>query len=188
MPEPLRSVFTLQSQLHPLTVNGDPCAWLAAQAKPGMALLAHADDGVIWGLGETGALRFPSAQVLVQAPWRAPTLQMARLFDSDHEVFLWRIDEGCWQARVIKDGAGDQVACIDERQLLWGTNATVNDGVFTRVVEGQQGMVHAFPRMVGASALSPARRPRLHVRHYLTEDVNTGWQRIAYSRLTGVSV
>lgn len=187
MPEPLRSVFTLQSLLRPLTVNGDPCVWLEAQAKPGMVLLAHADDGVIWGLGETGSLRFPRTQVLVQATWRATTLQMARLFDSDHEVFLWRVDEGRWLVRIIEDGVGNQVACIDERQLLWGTNATVNDGAFTRVVEGQQGMVHAFPQKVDATALSTARRPKLHVRHYLIED-DTGWQRIAYSRLTGVSV
>jgi CRISPR-associated protein (TIGR03984 family) len=185
--QPQRRIVTIQSHLQPLAVSGDPCAWLAEHARPGMVLLAHADDGVIWGVAAaTGVLRFPAAAVLAQPPFRPATLLMARLFDAERETFLWRVEEGRWAARQIADGAGADIDCIDEQQLLWGTRAEESDGAFTRVVEGSQGLLHAFPRALAPNALSDAHRLRLGVRHYLTEDA-AGWRRIAYSRLTGVS-
>ncbi len=186
----LRRLTTIQSRLNPLTVSGDPCVWLAAQAQPGMVLLAHADDGVIWALADAGSFRFPAAAVLAQATFRSPTLIMARLFDRNREIFLWRVKEGRWAAREISDGDGvsdgASVACIDEQQLLWGTVAEENDGAFTRVAEGRQQLHHAFPAVVAPAALGDAHRLQVAVRHYLTED-DAGWRRIAYSRLTGVS-
>lgn len=115
---------------------------------------------------------------------------MARLFDRNREIFLWRVEEGRWAARKISDGDGvsdgASVACIDEQQLLWGTVAEENDGAFTRVAEGRQQLHHAFPAVVAPAALGDAHRLQVAVRHYLTED-DAGWRRIAYSRLTGVS-
>ena len=183
----VRSVRQIHSTLTTLPVGDDPCAWLATQARPGMRLLAHADDGVIWANAGERTFSFPAETLINQAELRTPTLIWARLFDREQEIFLWRVAEGRWAARRILDGAGDAVACIDEPHLLWGTAVVSAEGAFTRVAEGQQGLEHAFPAVVAGSALDEAHRLRLDVRHYLAEESDTGWQRIAYSRLAGAT-
>ncbi len=183
----VRSVRQIQSTLTTLPVSGDPCAWLKAQARPGMRLLAHADDGVIWAIAGEQALTFPADTLIDQAALRAPTLIWARLFDRTQEIFLWRVAEGRWAARRIADDVGEVVAYIDEPHLLWGTAVVAAEGAFTRVAEGQQGLEHAFPAAIAAEKLDDAQRLHLDVRHYLAEEEDTGWQRIAYSRLTGAT-
>lgn len=168
-------------------VGGEPVAWLKAQAQEGMTLLAHADDGVIWGQVKDGAMHMPPAEVHEQVELRKETLQMARLFDDNQEVFLWRVEEGRWRARTVTEGKGDPCEYLDEMQVLWGTKVEEVGGGFVRVADGEQGMHHAPP-------LADLRKKqdwdddhplRLGVRHYLTED-DEGWVRMALSRLTGL--
>lgn len=85
-------------------------------------LLAHADDGVIWGKIEgdkqtgyklktsRGSLegcilkgKEIEAALKVCPELRLKTLQQARLFSGGAELLLWRADENYFQARVIED-------------------------------------------------------------------------------------
>lgn len=189
-------------------IDGKPFDWLKSRASAGMIFLAHADDGIVWGKGIDTDDRivfpasggFPQADLpqMGQPTW--PALQMARLFDEKQEYFLWRVEEGEWQARHIQDHTVENVSdkppnYFDESQVLWGTRVERNlsDGHFSLVADGEEGFCHAPPVTArgrwGEQVRGRAdRRLRLHVRHYLEEDENTGWLRIAYSRLLNVSV
>ena len=165
--------------------------WLVERAKIRNVtlLLAHADDGVIWGRVDASKLvtardvfggdLFPELSL--------GTLQLARLFSAAGEVLLWRVDEG-WQARWVtdvKDGNG----YYDESQMLWGTQLGAAKSGFTWVHEGRQGLRHAVPIELPAGAFDAngdSRPGRLVVRHYLRVDPCTGLVRVALSRLVDV--
>lgn len=169
--------------IQPVSVENDfadePAIWLFAQARQyGLGyLLAHADDGVIWGRIDADELHIaPTSPSL-----RANTLQQARLFSSTGELLLWRSDSG-WRARHVSDVAGSADDVIDEDQVLWGdtvVEATPNG--FTLVREGSQGMRHAVPIAVTAEQLRQ-HKLRLRVRHYISNNED-GEARIALSRL-----
>ncbi len=187
--KPLRQIksghVTLQT-FDCTVVGADPVAWLTRQATPGMFVLAHADDGVIWGkvtIGEAGTqVVFPPTTLLPQASLRTETLIMARCFDAQQEIFLWRLNEVAWCARRLEDGSGETCEFYDERQILWGTQATAPDKGFVKMTEGAQGLHHAPPEeLLQGDAQNNEHRLRLSVRHYLTND--EGWLRVVYSRL-----
>jgi CRISPR-associated protein (TIGR03984 family) len=167
-------------------IGSDPMAWLAKQAKDGMVLLAHADDGVSWGQVKSGGLSFPTVALHGQPVLRKETLQMARLFDSQDETYLWRTGEDRWRGRQIRDGRGERrLRYFDEAQILWGTRVEAIEADFVRVAEGEQGLRHAPPLKLDLEDWQDAHPLRLGVRHYLTED-DEGWLRVSMSRLTGV--
>ncbi len=167
-------------------VGSDPMAWLAKQAKDGMVLLAHADDGVIWGQVKPGGLSFPTDALHGQPVLRKDTLQMARLFDGEGETYLWRTGEGRWRGRHIGDGRGElQLRYFDEAQILWGTRVEAVEAGFVRVAEGEQGLRHAPPLKLDVEDWQDTHPFRLGVRHYLEQD-DEGWLRVSMSRLTGV--
>ena len=184
-------------------------AWFLKQAEDHSLtlLLAHADDGVIWGEMQEGKLALSGeAFPQVSPPLRAKTLQQARLFGLDAEVLLWRDGDGAWHARAIRDEAvSDEVACdkadtidtqwyFDEPQIQWGDHILdVVDG-FTLVADGQRGMQHAVP-LAGiqgcfdepqGNAPGACRPLRLGVRHYLEQQKDDGALVIVQSRLTGL--
>jgi CRISPR-associated protein (TIGR03984 family) len=158
----------------------DPVAWLheqAAQAAQGTLLLAHADDGVIWGKVVDGTL----LTMPQNTPLRAETLQQARLFNAQGECYVWRDGDGKFYARIITDSEGAPIECFDEPQILWGDRAELVDHGFTMMSDGAQGLVHYVPIQV-TKARAGKRPLRLTVRHYLKQDDN-GFVRVAYSRL-----
>lgn len=173
----------------------DPIDWLKGRAESGDWLLAHADDGVIWGRVHEGRLVTSSGLIDESPPLRSTTLQQARLFHRDRELLLWREDDSSpWYYREIRDD-GPEVSryaeSYDEYQMLWGTEWESKQwaGVrFTVAWEGQ-GLRHAVPLEVNwaarrSNAEGPPRRPlRLQVRHYLVRDSATGEARIAATRL-----
>ncbi|MFQ5578797.1 MAG: CRISPR-associated protein Csx19, partial [Anaerolineae bacterium] len=166
-------------------------AWLLAQGQANNLpyLLAHADDGVIWGKVEGEALRL-SHEVIpdVSPPLLAVSLQQVRLFGPAAELMLWRSDAG-WQARLIEDKEGDSTLYYDETRLLWGTNREpASTQTFTVVSDGQMGHRHAVPIPVPAARFNGRRRPlRLHVRHYLQQDERSGLLNVTLSRLLNVT-
>ncbi len=185
--DPTRKIKEGGIKLKPFTlleVGDDPITWLMAKAVAGMLLLAHADDGVIWGKvtsSEHGIhIEFPSTNLLPQAPLRNETLIMARLFDANQEIFLWQVDEGEWCARLLQDGVGDTCEYIDEAQILWGDIKEKQQKGFARLTEGAQGLRHAPPQEL---LINEARVHKAHltVRHYLHDE--DGWLRVAFSRL-----
>lgn len=141
-------------------------------------LLAHADDGVIWGELWDGELHlscdaFPEVSPLL----RIETLQQVRLFGHLAELQMWR-DESTWRARLIRDDAGESHQYYEEAHLLWGTDVDLKKDGFILLRQGKEGLRHAPP-------LSSPDSPRLKVRHYIAYD-RDGQAYIAYSRLVSL--
>lgn len=190
-------------------------AWLVAQAKAyQMAtpcyLLAHANDGVIWGRLDEGGNLLTSYDALentqVSGKWdisrvvmaqetlpplRSETLQQARLFNKDAELYVWRDGDGkTWHGRLIANVSEDETAAwsesFDEPQLLWGTHGThlVND--FTLLEDRAQGFYHAVPVKLALDSNKNGelkKSQQLLVRHYLTRE---GVTQVIASRLVAL--
>jgi CRISPR-associated protein (TIGR03984 family) len=162
--------------------------WLKQQARTHKLnwLLAHADDGVIWGrLQEDGLHTSSHVAPDISPPLRAITLQQCRLFGKEGELLLWSNDAG-WHVRLLADGpnAGES---FDEEQIVWGTEAKPLADGFTLLREGAEERLHAVPLSTDSSA-AESRRIRLQVRHYLEYDEVDGEARISASRLVDLVV
>ncbi len=159
--------------------------WLHKNAKNNelIHLLAHAEDGVIWGHFKDGNLE-TSGDVFSQqcARLRLSTLQQCRIFGDNTEVMLWKVGQN-WKARSIKDGHLSDKDYIPEDQILWGTQSEGQPKQdFTLVSDGSQGLKHAVP-LTGINFKGKDSRPlRLKVRHYIDYDQD-GVARIYLSRL-----
>jgi CRISPR-associated protein (TIGR03984 family) len=186
--------------------------WLEAQAKAHQMmapcyLLAHANDGVIWGrLDETGSL-LTSHDALYKTKasdkWdvsriktataslpllQIETLQQARLFNDQTELYMWRDGDGkTWHGRLIAnvttEETNDWSESFDEPQLLWGTHGTHLADGFTLLEDGAQGLYHAVPVKLTLDDDNNGelkKSPQLLVRHYLSRE---GAAQVAASRL-----
>ncbi len=147
----------------------DPVDETKKQAASGQYkyLLAHADDGVIWGIVEDKALKLSSQAFSEVSPaFRKETLRELRLFGAGGEWFAWRGENDKWKARIITDGVGETGDCFDEKFILWGTESDeeVRDG-FQIARESDLGIRHAPPL-----TFTGRRKARLVVRHYLDYD------------------
>lgn len=168
----------------PVPNEGDLGAWLAecGQRYELRWLLAHADNGVIWGERRGKALRL-SSDIFGPAELRLDrlVLQQARLFGEGGELRLWQ-GLGGLSAFLRCDGEGAEAEWLDESYLLWGNlSGETRDG-FTELLEGRQGIRHAPPL---SFAPSDQRRASLRVRHYLAPDDN-GVLRIVDGRLVAL--
>lgn len=168
-----------------------PQQWLAVQAKTyGLCwLLAHADDGVIWGKMEDDRLNLPDPDRFghLVPPLRALSLQQARLFGPSAELRIWRNEAG-WQACLIQDDVGDITRCYDEHQILWGNHPEKRYNGFTQISDGETGRRHVAPFSLEPAQFSHKRRAlRLQTRHYLSEEEN-GLLRVTLSRLVEVEI
>jgi len=164
--------------------------WLQEQAKEyGLDyLLAHADDGVVWGKVSSDGTLTTSDEAAkgnktaesICPPLRLLTLQQARLFGKDAEVLLWRDGDNVFRARLIADvedkNGADWLEAYDEAQLLWGTQGIALQHGFTLLEDGAQGLRHAVPFEPEMSK----ERAQLRVRHYLAKE---DFARVAVSRL-----
>ncbi|MBD2206446.1 TIGR03984 family CRISPR-associated protein [Calothrix sp. FACHB-1219] len=174
-----------------IPANFDIKTWLEAQASQYKLnfLLAHAEDGVIWGKFQDGNLITADIADSVFSQFarlRKLTLQQCRIFGENSEVMLWKTDEG-FKARLIQDEENTEF--IPENQILWGTQAEkISDG-FTLVSDGSQGLCHAVPLVdINFDANQKLYRPlRLCVRHYINDDKETGLARIDLSRLVNLT-
>lgn len=181
-----REIKTRQHQVQSLDVSDnletELQSWLTDQARTYKLnwLLAHADDGVIWGeVRDDGLHLSGDAFPAISPPLRAVTLQQARLFGSTAELLLWRDGAG-WRARVIQDGTGENGEYYDESHLLWGDRAEDHKDGFLLLRQGNEGLCHAPP--LPQDAPLPA---RLRVRHYLAYDPD-GQAYVAFSRLVAL--
>lgn len=169
--------------------------WLQTQAIAyGLQwLLAHADDGVIWGkmINEKLVTSYEAAQRDAKAkevcpPLRLATLQQARLFSRSAELLLWRDGDNTWHARLLRDAKADETQtftdAFDEPQILWGTDPQSLEQGFTLMIDGTQGSRHIVPLSIEGNYNEQTRPLRLLVRHYISED-ETGFARVVASRL-----
>ena len=148
-------------------------------------LLAHAEDGVIWGKFHNGSL-ITADTVFSQFPkLRQLTLQQCRIFGEKSEVMLWRTDEG-FKARLINDEHIDKKEYIPENQILWGTHVKeVRQEGFTLLRHGKQGLEHAVPliNIEEEKERKLKNSVRLRVHHYIDYDDDSGVAYIYLSRL-----
>ncbi|KAA3613934.1 MAG: TIGR03984 family CRISPR-associated protein [Calditrichaeota bacterium] len=150
-------------------------------------LLAHADDGVIWGKYESGQFLTsttvaPNAKISPEL--RGITIQQAFLFNSACELRLFHDELGAWQCMLVQDSEPS----IDEWQVLWGDRAEQNfNADFTHLRDvTQQGLDHIVPIKIENTDLEKGERGKLLLRHFIQFDDDTGEARIAYSRLVDV--
>lgn len=90
-------------KLPPIDFGGDSQAWLVTQATQYnlQYLLAHADDGVNWGIIDSGQVTVSHDRYPDYAPeLRLATLQQVRLFGNGGELYLWRVDDQ-WHGRFL---------------------------------------------------------------------------------------
>lgn len=193
-PQPAR----LSNETPAITEEFDLQTWLEGKAKAHSLrwLLAHADDGVIWGKVDAGgalhtshgAAKGNAIAETVCPPLRLATLQQARLFGDNAELLVWRDGDNALRARLIVDlkegdatdgqpaGLPDWMMAFDEPQLLWGTRGIALAPDFTLLEDGAQGLRHAVPLPSGSLNL-PA---QIDVRHYLAQE---DFARVVVSRL-----
>ncbi len=161
--------------------------WLQLKAKQYQLqyLLAHADDGVIWGRFESdGTLLTQTKPEDLFQKYKLPTLQWStlqqcRMFSKNNEVMVWKANQRP-KARVVTELEKTEYIC--EPQILWGTNGIKRDN-FTLLWDGSQGLRHAVPftdiDLKGDRLVNPV---RLLVHHYIDYD-DSGVARIYLSRL-----
>ena len=139
-------------------------------------LLAHAEDGVIWGHFRTGKL-VTSGEAFKGLPKLRPlTLQQCRLFGEAGEILLWRTGDGDWRTRLCTDDSESEF--IPEDQMLWGTQQEAQTETserlgFTMLADGLQGLRHAVPLQnipFSAEKNKLSRPVRLRVNHYVDYD------------------
>ncbi|MFY9224930.1 MAG: CRISPR-associated protein Csx19 [Blastocatellia bacterium] len=177
--------------------------WLEKQIEENQQLnfeylLAHTDDGVIWGKVKNNKLLLSSNVDSQISPLLiVETLQQVRLFSPKAELLVWRDGDNQLNARLISnliDGEKpDFTEAIDEEQILWGTdiekpkNKNSLENEFTLMKEGSQGLRHIVPIKIEGKFDEQFRPLRLLVRHYISEDTN-GFNRIVASRLLRLEV
>jgi CRISPR-associated protein (TIGR03984 family) len=186
-----------------LPTTADLRSWLLANAPAGSRwLLAHQEDGVIWGKisdGDGGDSRTlttadqaadrATAEGAITIPaFRLERLLECRVFGGNGELMVWRTADG-WRARRYQEADDDSelpgaasVEYIDEAQILWGTQQEQAAATpplpagFTLVADGAEGLRHAVPLTnLPFAHGQPNRmyRPlRLQIRHYLAQDGN----------------
>ncbi len=173
-------------------------SWIEDQANEHklLYLLAHADDGVIWGRFDDGNLKIArevNDKRFNQFPTlHLNTLQQCRIFGPAGEVLLWK-RSGELKARVLleADKSIDKENIISEQQLLWGTHGVAQCESFTLLRDGAQGLKHAVPIAEGLllaenKKLTP-QKPSLKVNHYIEYDED-GLARISLSRLVDLEI
>jgi CRISPR-associated protein (TIGR03984 family) len=158
-------------------------------------LLAHCDNGVVWGRRQGGNWRLSSEVFPEVSPEpRRENLQQLRLFGLFREILIWK-SEGGWQGRELTDteAATEELLRPEEQEyVLLGDRllSPARDG-FTLVGDGR-GSRHAVPLACDEAQFSrdPERRwpLRLQVRHYFAVEPRSGVVRVAASRLVHVKL
>ncbi len=160
---------------------------IAYSDKQPLILLAHTDDGVLWGQLVGAVLIWSSHEFNQLSPqWqrRVPqivllpqrkTLQQLRLFNESGELLIWR-DGDQVRSQLCLDNNEDK-ATIPQTYCLWGDQVVATIGKFKLLQEGERGLWHA-PPLNGQDG----NEARLTVHHYVDYD-EMGQAYIYQSRL-----
>jgi CRISPR-associated protein (TIGR03984 family) len=150
-------------------------------------LLCHCDDGVTWGCLDGGVWRLGSEVFSEVCPVPSEiNIQELRLFSPTCEVLIWRRETEL-RGRILHDGAPPLLDSptkpqYEERLLLGGRVAETRDG-FTRVCDGTGFGQVLPPILVHGRYTCPS---ILAVRHYFSQDKDSGCVRVAATRLVEV--
>ncbi len=173
----------LRQELQIDNLAADLNGWLETQAKQHQLpyLLAHADDGVIWGHFHQGNLCTSDRVFKASPPLRIETLQQCRIFGQSGEILLWQVGDS-WKAGLVTNPDAER---IEEKQLLLGTHGKIHPSEgFTVLWDGAQGLKHAIPftQIQLQTDQKLAQSLHLVVHHYIDYD-EAGVARITLSRL-----
>jgi CRISPR-associated protein (TIGR03984 family) len=176
---------------HPLN-DDNVVDWLTQQVTADRPyLLAHADDGVIWGAWlNQGVCTSYDVAPHFSPQLRGITLQQAFVFGRQDEIRLFHDELGNWQARQVVDADFKDKDTIIENQILWGDEfvAALNES-FTHVRDrNQQGLDQVLPLKITPQDLLQGLRPRLEIHHFIEYDSKTGEARIGLSRLAAIGL
>jgi hypothetical protein len=163
-------------------------------------LLAHCDNGVVWGKRaerrwDLSVGRFAA----ISASLTERTLQQLRLFDKGSETLIWRTAKSSkgvtFAGRVLRDEDAPQpFDPLTRTVILLGdrlmhdekTGTPLRDGIFSLVGDAT-GSCHAVPIECAEHEFAGGTWPlRLEIRDYLQEDESSGALRIAASRLVRI--
>lgn len=157
-------------------------------------LLAHCDDGVVWGRRDRVRWRLSSEVFPGSSPVPSrENVQQLRLFGPLREVLIWRTDTG-FLGRELMDREvelSDPLRPQDQEYLLVGERVQLaaRDG-FT-LVSDARGARQAVPLVCTDDTFgtgeNPRRPLRLEVRHYFSTD-DMGLLRATASRLVHVKL
>ena len=160
--------------------------WLLEQAKTYELqwLLAHVDDGVIWGRIAGEQLILSSQLDKENTPkLRVETLQQLRLFGPTGELYLWQGDEK-WHGRLIDASVDETEDSFARHYLLWGNLEENRNDHFVLLADGVEGLRHA-PPLPAQEFAAKEQHLALSVRHYLAYD-DDGQAYVAASRLVSI--
>ncbi len=199
MTRPTRDIsdctYAIKTEFESPLNHAPDAEWLLKHAPQGAAtLLAHTDNGVVWGKIEDSQLNLSGQAFDALAKLEPALLQQLRLFGDQGELFVWR-DGHNWRARLLTDDLQSSgKRCFDEPTLQWGDHVEAEASGFTLVAERRQGLCHAVPLLSEQIPFDPSQRTRdrwhplrLIVRHYLDE-VEDGTLVITHSRLVRLTV
>jgi len=153
----------------------------------GRWLLAHCDDGVVWG--RRVSERDPWSLSSAAFPSVSPSLgrgnvQQLRVFGPEDEALVWREEDGL-RGRHLVDLQSDETPAWqrphEERRLVLGTDVHSTRGGFS-LVSDTSGARHAPPWELAPGKLQGARL-WLRLKHYFEFDPTTGVVRVAATRL-----
>jgi CRISPR-associated protein (TIGR03984 family) len=169
----------------PVSQEGDDLFWL----------LAHCDDGVVWGKREGARWRLSSTAFPdVSPPLGGVNVQQVRLFGPLREVLIWRTEEGL-RGRELSDtdtvATDDLLRPEDQSYILVGDRLLAARDGFSLVADGR-GARHAVPLSSQESSFGPPENRRwplrLQVRHYFSADPGSGLVRVTVSRLVHLTM
>ena len=169
---------------------------LCAEARDTCWLLAHCDDGVVWGKRgrnqggwELSHVPFPN----ISPRLSEENLQQIRLFGSQREVLIWRTDNG-FRGRVLADTDRITEKSLRpkvEMHILVGNRLLKGPVDGFSLIGDARGTRHAVPIVCHANDFRVGERTRwplrMKIRHYLTQEEDTGIVRIAASRLVDLT-
>jgi CRISPR-associated protein (TIGR03984 family) len=156
-------------------------------------LLAHCDDGIIWGKAKDGKWQCSSG--MGRSPFfDQKRLQQLRLFGEKAEILIWRTSNG-FQGRQLEDieACETGLESFEENQILIGNRIHKKHEDFTEVLD-RDGRTQVVPLELSDKDFynknnHPGAYPlRLTVRHYPDLDPIQHTLRIVVSRLVGISL
>ncbi len=166
--------------------------WLSWKMDDGHPwLLAHGDDGVIWGK-KTGDKLVTSHEINpdISPPLRGLTLWQAFVFGEESEIRLYRDELGNWKAVEISDPENKEDKIVEDR-ILWGDTVKPQKKGFSHLTDkAKKGMDHIPPIIVPKNAIDKEAGlyVRLRVHHFVEYDQDTGEAGIGLSRLVRIGI
>jgi len=110
-------------------------------------------------------------------------IQKIRLFDKNHELYLWKKSENSFRGRLRIDGDGDgeETDMVDARQVLWGTKSKPC-GDFTEIYEDRgTKIILPFKGIEIDTKKDPKDRIFILTRNYVSYKTNSSYKQAGYN-------